>query len=767
MRAFHITCVTNKLHHAIPQWMMVFLLVGCLSEYSHPTGNSREDNPSDSVSDKSNTVDLEPSHSFKDDQPNVQSKAKNQANEESKADEADAESHGVSVEALSSASEAELSLDSSTAEVSRADEGFAKELEMLYDSAMIVDGYNPTYPDDEDWHRDFPLPDGFRWTTNLREEVLASDYARKEGTYQLALLKMPTTYRIFGSDVSQDSSLFYRFSRHKMRMALVGVHPNSLSYIPELASFWAVNSEELSEFSYVRLHPKAKWSDSHPVTPGDLVFTKTFALSEHVGDVILKKLFTTKIKDIQDLGQGIVRIETFKKMAPLEMLHTLSSVSPVARHFHALDASWKTRHNSLIEPTTGPYALSLAYSKIPEGVGSSATLLFKRVKDWWADDLRYFKKTYNFLAVLWNFSPKTAYEDFPGPGIYYQLKGRLTARNLDPFNGLSFSKKILEDDHYYLRLGYWKKLIHTAKPLTGATSGIYLNTRDTHFSNPLVREAFIAALDLERPKALNSVRFAIKRVQNFSSGYGDYDHPEIKSSLYNPIKAQSLMKEAGYEKVDGVWTKDGEGMIINIITPAGTPINPYVVMLLKREGGKIPLIDKAKKAGFDIRFLPPATVFSESGTVKYQAVVVDGPMPVSPMPTHYFSYLHSSQGYADQREHKNYANLDDARMDELVGSYGESLSAGDKQQYSKEIIALVDELNIFIPTFHIQSTAMMVPTYLQHRVNFGTRLGFDPLIYSYGSDPIKAKIKDIKNWHVALDKEAGGGVIIDSVFQSP
>lgn len=744
----------------MPQ-LMVLLLVSCRPEYTQRTGDSGEEQPTDSVRkvEESSTVDLEPSHSFKDDQQNAQSQK-----DENKADTG---SHGIGAESLSSATETDLSLESDASEVSEVssdDEAFAKELEILYDNAMIVDGYNPTYPDDEDWHRDFPLPDGFQWTTNLNEEVLASDYARKEGTFQFALSKMPTNYRIFGSDVSH-SSLFYKFSRHQMRMALIGVHPNSFEYIPELASFWATNSEELSELSFVRLHPHAKWSDNHPVTPDDLVFTKTFALSEHVGDAILKKLFTTKIKDIQDLGQGVVRIETFEKMAPFEMLDALSSISPVARHFHTLDASWKARHNSLIEPTTGPYALSLAHSKLPEDASSSATLLFKRVKDWWADDLRYFKKTYNFLAVLLHFSPKAEYKDFPGPDIYHQLKGKLTARNLDPFNERSYRKSIQEDDHYYLSLGYWKKLIHTAKLPTGASSGIYLNTQDVHFSNPLVREAFIAALDLERPKVFSSTRSAIKRVQNFSSGYGDYDNPEIRSSLYNPIKAQSLMREAGYEKVDGVWTKDGESMIINIITPAGTPINPYVVMMLKRDGGKIAVIDRAKKAGFDIRFIPPATVFADSGTVKYQAVVVDGRMSVSPMPTHYFSYLHSSQSFANHREHKNYANLADSRMDELLESYGASLAAGEKQQYSKEIIALVDELNIFIPTFHIQTTAMIVPTYLQHRVSFGTRLGFDPLVYSYGSDPIKAKIKEIKNWHVALDKEAGGGVVIDSVFQ--
>ena len=86
-------------------------------------------------------------------------------------------------------------------------------------------------------------------------------------------------------------------------------------------------------------------------------------------------------------------------------------------------------------------------------------------------------------------------------------------------------------------------------------AGMYLNADKELFKDKYVRYAFAHAMNMD--KLLNGLlRGDYNRLHNFSTGYGDYTNPNIRTRTYDIKKVEELMSEAGWKRgSDGIWVK--------------------------------------------------------------------------------------------------------------------------------------------------------------------------------------------------------------------
>ena len=124
-----------------------------------------------------------------------------------------------------------------------------------------------------------PLPEGLEWVTNNEDEVFASPEAKRGGTFNTYMLGFPLTLRMVGPD---SNGGFAGYLRANNSVGLVSIHPNTLNFIPMLATHWAFDDD--GKTVYYRLRPEATWSDGMPITADDFMFTVDFMRSEHIVD---------------------------------------------------------------------------------------------------------------------------------------------------------------------------------------------------------------------------------------------------------------------------------------------------------------------------------------------------------------------------------------------------------------------------------------------------------------------------------------------------
>jgi microcin C transport system substrate-binding protein len=252
------------------------------------------------------------------------------------------------------------------------------------------------------------LPAGIEWLTNDSDPVFASPAAVKGGTFHQALLTFPLTFRVVGPD----SNSSFRSAILGNQLGLIGIHPNTENIIPELATHWAYGADKKT--MYFKLDPEARWSDGHPVTADDFVYTLEFMRSKHIVAPWYNDYYTKEIERVIVYDAHTFAIVGTKAQPDL---HLKITIGPTPRHFYCeLDENFVRRYNWKVAPNTGPYQMT----KFRKG----RYILFERKKDWWARERRYFKHRFNVDRVRY-----TVIRDFNLQWEYFK-KGQLDSFSL-------------------------------------------------------------------------------------------------------------------------------------------------------------------------------------------------------------------------------------------------------------------------------------------------------------------------------------------------
>ena len=502
------------------------------------------------------------------------------------------------------------------------------------------------------------LPDDILWLTNNRSPVFAAPEAEKGGTFRAYFTSFPLTIRTVGPD----SNTGIRGHILGNQLSLTNLHPNTEEILPELATHWAFGKDKKT--MYFQLDRRARWSDGRPVTADDYLYTLTFMRSKNIVAPWYNNYYTEEIKEVIKYDDYTIAVVAGKAMPDL---HMTVSISPLPRHFYGVvPKDFVKRYNWKIVPNTGPYQIG----KIVKGKSIS----FKRKKDWWAKDLKYFKGRFNVNKV----TIKVIREEVSA--FEYFKKNKLDAFSLMLPNFWHEKAKNLE----IFDKGYIKKMwfyVDSPQP----TTGLWLNQDIELFKDRTVRYAFHHAMNVD--KVINEVlRGDSSRLHSGTIGYGKYTNPEIKAREYNIGKVEKLMMAAGWKRgSDGIWMKGNLRFSVKVLY--GYKEYTQRLVVLKEE---------AKKAGveLELQLLSGLSMVKTALEKKHEVAVITQSGGLRPR---YWQTFHSVHAHKPQTN--NLTNTDDPALDKLIDSFRTTMEVDKRVKLAWKIQEKIYEIAPVVPTF--------------------------------------------------------------------
>jgi microcin C transport system substrate-binding protein len=503
------------------------------------------------------------------------------------------------------------------------------------------------------------LPPDIEWLTNDTDAVFASKDSQKGGTFRDAISSFPLTFRVVGPD----SNSPFRSAILGNQLSLTSIHPNTENILPAIATHWAFGKDKKT--MYFKINPKARWSDGNPVTADDFVYTLEFMRSKYIVAPWYNDHYSKEIDKIIVYDPHTLAVVGTKTQPDL---HLKLSLSPTPRHFYGeLGEDFVRRYNWKIAPNTGPYQIS----EFKKG----KFIKFKRKKDWWAKDLRYFKNRFNVNRVVFNVvrDMNITWEHFK-------------KRKIDTF-ALTIPKFWhVRSNTEAVRKGYIERIWffnNTQQP----SYGMYLNQKRAIFKDANVRYAFAHAMNVQ--KVIEQVlRNDYFRLEHGFVGYADYTNDNIKARRFDLKKVDAYMTKSGWERGgDGIWSKDGKRFSVEVSYTNDEHTRRLVV-----------LKEEAKKAGVELRLqrLDSAAAYKKVLEKRHDVAWMGWGTSLRPQ---YWEFYHSDN--ANKAQTNNVTNTADPEMDQLIESYRNSLDAVERAALSRQIQTKIHAIGAYVPTFMV------------------------------------------------------------------
>ncbi|MCG8335537.1 MAG: extracellular solute-binding protein [Proteobacteria bacterium] len=501
------------------------------------------------------------------------------------------------------------------------------------------------------------LPKDIKWITNNEDPVFASPKSQKGGTYRTYMLSFPLSLRIVGPDtyaIASDND-----------MNLLGLQPNTGNTIPGLATHWAFGEDKKT--MYFKLDKRARWSDGKPVTADDYLYALKFYRSKLIQSPWHNSLFQKNYERVVKYDDHTIAIIS-KDVLP-DLLVRANTLSPVPKHFYGeLTKDFVRKYNWKISPNTGPYQIS--------SIKKGKSITFKRKKNWWAKDLKYYKNRYNVDKIVFSVirDKTTTFEYFKKqklesfvltfPSYWHER-----AKNLDIYDK-GYAKKIwFYTDSQEGQIGFW---LNQGKPI---------------FKDRNVRYAFAHAINMEG-LLRGLLRGDYSRLHHGTIGYGKFTNQNIKARTYNIEKVQELMNASGWSRgKDGIWTKGNQRYSVKV-TYTFEPHAPRLAYLK----------EEAKKAGIELRLqrLDAGIQWKMALDKKHEVAWTGFPATYRPQ---YWGIYHSDNAHKPQTA--NFTNTDDPELDDLIELYRTTIEDEKRYGIAKTIQAKIHEIGAFVPSYKV------------------------------------------------------------------
>ena len=535
------------------------------------------------------------------------------------------------------------------------------------------------------------MPEGLVWVTNDEDEIFTSPNAERGGTFNDFILSFPLTLRLIGPD---SNGGFASILRPNHMMNLVDIHPNTLKYIPSLATHWAFHPDGKT-VSY-RLNPDATWSDGKPITADDYLFTWDFATSEYTLTPYYQDYFGDVVVKITKHDDYTISIEGSTPKPQNELPYEYS-VWPVPRHFHRLDANWVQDYNWRVEPNPGPYQVS----RVEKG----QFIEFSRRDDWWGDQLKYKQHRFNPDTVRYTVirDQNVAWE--------YFLRGELDSFPVvmpNYWHEKAVGKPF--DNGWIHRIKFYTD---TPQP----SQGLWLNMDDPLLADQNVRYGLAYSMNVDR--LLTTVlRGDYERLRMHYDGYWDYSNPTIQPREFNLDLAEQYFAASGWTErgPDGIRVRNGQRLAftVNYSSQEHTPR----LVLLREE---------AKKAGVELnlQLMDSSASFKQILEKKHQIAWMAWSTSLYPT---FWQHYHSENAHIAQTN--NITNTDNPELDALIDNYRAATDTESRQRYSHEIQQMIHDIGMFIPMYKVPYTREAYWRWLQlpeHHATRTTDTIFDPM----------------------------------------
>ncbi len=507
-------------------------------------------------------------------------------------------------------------------------------------------------------------PASLHWQTQAQPKSLGSPKAQRGGKLVSYIPSFPLTLRQVGPDAASS----FRRLLDDNDMSLLTMHPNDESWIPMLASHWALAADGKTVF--YRLNSGARWSDGQPVKASDYLFTLEFMRSPFIQSPWSNEYYTSTIAKVESFqektGTEVIAI-TLTQPSTDRLLMT--NLKPMPRHFYGtLGPDFVSKFNWLVPPNIGPYTLAT--------VEKSRRVVFQRKKDWWAKDLPFFANRFNIDEIVLKVVPdiQIAFE--------YLKIGEIDAMAIT--NPDLWKPSPGED-------AFTKGYIHKLQAYNDTPRNDYaliLNQAYGPFQDKRVRIAFAHAMNVDRVID-ELLRDGFQRLQGISQGYGAFTNPNIKARKFDLKEADALFKQAGWSErnAEGIRSKDGKPLTAQV-SYGQSNMTPRLLILQ----------DDARKAGIDLQLqlMDYGMAFKSFRDKLHQVAFMVWGTPYRP---EYRSRFHSSE--AGKPQTSNFSNTASPVLDQLIEEYEHASDDRKRIEKAHAIQQFVYEDACYIPLFEV------------------------------------------------------------------
>ncbi|MDH5184661.1 MAG: peptide-binding protein, partial [Gammaproteobacteria bacterium] len=466
--------------------------------------------------------------------------------------------------------------------------------------------------------------------------------------------------------------------------------PETLEYVGLLAERWTVSKDGLSFIFHLR--HDVKFSDGHPLTAEDVVFSYKLIMNDRI-DAPQLRAYINKIASVKARDQYTV---VFRFKEPyFESLSLAGSMSVLPKHFYQ---SYMNNPESFNQSKgllmgSGPYRLSDPKGWTPD----EARVELERNPRYWGP------VTPSFDRVLWT--------------VIQNDSARLTTfRNGDL-------------DYYQARPREYQELLQD--------KALMARTRHLEYMNPVASYSY---LGWNQQRGDNKTPFADKRVRQAMTYLTDRDtinkeimlgyaetavspfsprskqhNPKIEPRKYDLHKAKALLKQAGYED------RNGDGVLED---SAGKAFEFELVFFQNSEDTKrIVLYLKDLYARAGVRLIPkPSEWPIMIDLIKrrdFDAITLAW---TSGVETDIYQMLHSDQ-IADNGD--NFVNYANPKLDKLIEQARATIDEDKRMPLWQQAEALLHEDQPY--TFLMRRQSLVFLDRRIHNVEV-TKLGLNNLL---------------------------------------
>lgn len=427
-----------------------------------------------------------------------------------------------------------------------------------------VTAFYAAHPDFFGFKTEADIPAHLAWKDGAEQPEIGSPQAKKGGTRYSRLQDFPRTLRTAGPD---SNGSFRSYLLDDAGMTLAKPHPQTGEMYPGLAESWAVDKP--NKTVYIKLDPRATYSDGVPITADDYLFMFWFYRSSYISDPWYNSNYSTRYTNISRYSDHIISI-TLPQAKP-DIAYFALSVRPIPRHFYnAMGEDFSERYQWQFEPTPGPYIIK------DEDIRKGRSIALTRLDSWWAKDLKFYRHRFNPDRVQFNVIRDTAkaFEAFKrgdidqfGLNLAEYWYEKLSNTNPDVQAGY-IKKATFYNQRPRPPFGLW---INTARPLLDSLD---LRQGIAHATNwQLVIDQFF--------------RGDSSRLNDSNDGFGEFSHPTLKARAFNIEQALQYFSAAGFDQrgPDGIlMNADGERLSFTLTT--GYASMKDVLIILKQEAAK-------------------------------------------------------------------------------------------------------------------------------------------------------------------------------------
>jgi len=431
---------------------------------------------------------------------------------------------------------------------------------------------------------------------------------------------------------------------------LKGIAPSGLAYLydslmegsdDEISARYGLVAESVKlakdkmsiEF---RLRKNARFHDDFPITADDVVFTFNKLISD--GHPSYKMAFRD-VQEVKKINDYEVKFY-FKNNHNRELPILVSSLPILPKHYYEKVDFSKT---TLTPPLgSGPY-------KVKE-VQANRSIIFERVKNYWAKDLPVNRGRYNFDKITFDFyrDVNVLVEAFKSQK--YDLRQENVARNWVN----SYNIEAIKNGEIIK-----KEITHQ---LPAPMQSFVMNLRRAKFQNLALRQALTYAFDFEWLRD-HIFYGAYKRTESYFANsdfaFKDFHLPKSNGDGFNRenlLQAKKILDEAGYRIIDEILRDPKTGEKISI---------EFLINSESFEMIIAPFVKNLRKLGIDakMRFVEENQYQTRVNNFDFDIIVAVFAQSLIPG-DELFSYFHSSQ--KNIKGGRNLAGLDDKIIDELV-----------------------------------------------------------------------------------------------------